>query len=111
LPQYLKEILKTVYQFDFCAMSFTALSGMVSPSLMAFNPAYREFLERSLGIASISSPDLRQSIAIIREMVHPDGKPTSFGMIARMLGMAKATVAEHYTRSLAGPRYGLWPTG
>jgi hypothetical protein len=62
---------------------------------------YRESLEASLEISSLSSPDLRKQIAIIRETLHPDGGPTSFGMIARLLVMAKATVAEHYTRYVA----------
>jgi hypothetical protein len=50
---------------------------------------HRESLETSMEIASISSLDLGKQTAIIPETMHPDGKPTFFGMIARMPGMAK----------------------
>jgi hypothetical protein len=72
---------------------------------------YREYIEISLVIASISSPDLRKQTAIIRQTLHPDGKPTSSGMIARVLGMAKPTTTEHSTRDLTERRYSVGPTG
>jgi hypothetical protein len=62
---------------------------------------YRESLETSLEISSLSSPDLRKQIAIVRETLYPDGWPASFGMITRLLMMTKATVAEYYTRYVA----------
>jgi hypothetical protein len=40
-------------------------------------------------------------------MLHPDGKPASVGMIARVLGRAKGIVAEHYARYLAEQLSGL----
>jgi hypothetical protein len=75
------------------------LSSMTLAVLDSTEPSdYRESLEISLEIVSISSPDLPQQTTIIRETVHPDGKPTLFAMIAIVLGMVKSTVAEHYTR-------------
>jgi hypothetical protein len=64
-----------------------------------------------LEISSLSSPDLRKQIAIVRETLYPDGWPASFGMIARLLMMAKATVAEYYTRYVAERRDGPRPPG
>jgi hypothetical protein len=56
-------------------MPFAILDGL-EPS------EYRESLETSLEISNRSCLDLRKPIAIIRETLHPDGRPTSFGMIA-----------------------------
>jgi hypothetical protein len=61
---------------------------------------YREPLETSLEVATISSSDLRKQFAIIRETLYHDGKATSFGMIVRVLGVTKTTITEHYTRYL-----------
>jgi hypothetical protein len=47
----------------------------------------------------------------MRKILRPGGKSTSFGIIARLLGLAKATVAEHYTRYLAEQCYGLRTLG
>jgi hypothetical protein len=88
------------------------LSGITLAVLDGTEPSkYRESLKISLEIARISSPDPHKRIAIVRETLHPDGKTTSFGMTARVLGMAKTTVTEHYIRYLAERRYGLRPRG
>jgi hypothetical protein len=71
--------------------------------------SFAESLETSLVTAGISSPDLHRQVAIIRETLHSGGKPTTFGMIARVIGMAQATVAELYTHHLAEQRCGLRP--
>jgi hypothetical protein len=47
---------------------------------------YRESLETFLEIATISSSTLRKQFAIVRETPYHGGKPTSFGMIVRLLG-------------------------
>jgi hypothetical protein len=50
------------------------LSGMAFVILDGIEPSeYRESLENSLEISSLSSPDLRKQIAIIRETLHSDG--------------------------------------
>jgi hypothetical protein len=72
---------------------------------------YRKSLEASLEISSPSSSDLRKQIAILREIWHLDGKPTSFGILSRLLRMAKATIAEHYGRCLAECRHSPRPPG
>jgi hypothetical protein len=56
---------------------------------------YRESLETSLEISSLSFPDLRKQIAILREKCRLDGNPTSFGIISRIRRMAKVTITEH----------------
>jgi hypothetical protein len=71
----------------------------------------RESLETSLEISSLSSPDLRKQIFILRETCRLDGKPTSFGIISGILRMAKETVAEHYGRYPAERCHGLRPPG
>jgi hypothetical protein len=63
----------------------------------------------SLEISSLSSPDLRKQITILRETCRLDGKPTSFGIIFRILRMAKTTVAEHYGQYLTERRHGPQP--
>jgi hypothetical protein len=68
---------------------------------------YRETLETSLEISIISSPDLCKQITIIRETMYPDGRPTSFGILSRLLRMAKATIAEHSTCYPGERRYDL----
>jgi hypothetical protein len=85
-------------------MAFAILDGI--------EPAeYRKSLEKSLEISSLSSPDLRKQIAIIRATVHSDGRPSSFGMIPRLFMTAKVTVAEHYTCYVAERRDGPRPPG
>jgi hypothetical protein len=56
---------------------------------------HRESLETWPEISSFSSPDLIKQIALLRETCCLDGKPTSFGIISRILRMAKAIVTEH----------------
>jgi hypothetical protein len=59
---------------------------------------YRESLEPSLETAILSSSDLRKQFTTIRETPYHDGKPTSFGMIVRVLGVIKAIITEHRSR-------------
>jgi hypothetical protein len=57
------------------------LSGISLAALDGIEPSEcRKSLERSLEIASISSPDLHKQIAVIRETLHLDDNPTSFGI-------------------------------
>jgi hypothetical protein len=57
---------------------------------------YRESPETSLEISSLSSPDLRKQISILRKTYCLDAKPTSFGIVSRIFHMARAIVAEDY---------------
>jgi hypothetical protein len=102
--------MKPFTNFMIARHSPLPLSGMALAVLDGIEPSeYRESLETSLEIASRPSPDLRKQITIIQETLHPDIKPKFFGMLAIVVGMAKATSAEHDTRYLAEPRSGRRP--
>jgi hypothetical protein len=103
--------MKPVYQFHDCVTPSTALFRYAVVVLDGIEPSdHCESLETSLEIASISSPDLRKQITIVQETLCPDGKLTSFWMIMRVLGMARATVAEYYTCCLIQRCHDLRPT-
>jgi hypothetical protein len=108
----LKEFIEPVDQFQDCATPSTAPFRYGLAVLDGIVPSeYGEPHEPSLDIASLSSSDLPKQITIIRETRHPNGKPTSFGMIARVLEMTKVTVADHYARCLAERCDGLRSSG
>jgi hypothetical protein len=65
-----------------------------------------ESLEEALEISAIAAADFRKQIAIIHETLRPDGHPTSFGGISRLLGSVKATFASHYYRYLEEQKHG-----
>jgi hypothetical protein len=97
--QNLKEIMKPFTNSMTVQCPPRPLSGLSLAVLNGTEPSeYRESLETSLETARMSSPDLPQQTAITRETVHPDGKATPFAMISIVLGRAKSTVAEQYTR-------------
>jgi hypothetical protein len=61
---------------------------------------YHESLEEALEISAIAASGFRKQIAIISETLRPDGHPTSFCWISRLLSSVKATIASHYYRYL-----------